>query len=107
MVSFLRPSCCEVGDDHRFRGYPPRMGKTELKIQIDSELLAQAQEAGLSVEALAEAGVRRALAGVERFQGLAEDEKAFLWAEENAEAIAAQRERIASYGIFGEDLRTW
>ena len=29
------------------------------------------------------------------------------WAEENAEAIKAQGERIAAIGVFGEDLRTW
>jgi post-segregation antitoxin (ccd killing protein) len=83
------------------------MGKTELKIEIDSELLAQAREAGLSVEALVEAGVRRALSGIGRFRGLSDGEKAALWAQENAEAIEAQRKRIEKYGVFGEDLRTW
>ncbi|WP_293900338.1 type II toxin-antitoxin system CcdA family antitoxin [Phenylobacterium sp.] len=35
------------------------------------------------------------------------EEKAQRWAEENAEAIQAQKARIEAYGIFGEDLRTW
>lgn len=35
---------------------------------------------------------------------LSDDEKARRWAEENAEAIKAQRERIDA---IGEDLRTW
>jgi antitoxin CcdA len=33
--------------------------------------------------------------------------KAQRWAEENAEALKAQRERIDEHGVFGEDLRTW
>ena len=40
-------------------------------------------------------------------QALSDEEKARRWAEENAEAIKAQRERIDAVGIFGEDLRTW
>lgn len=82
------------------------MGKVELKIEIDSELLARAREAGISVEALTEAGLRRALSGLERFRGLSDAAKARKWAEENAEAIEAQRQRITDYGVFGEDLRT-
>ena len=83
------------------------MGKAELKIEVDADLLARAREAGLSIEALVEAGVRRALSGLERFRGLTDDQKAQKWAEENAVAIEAQRRRIEEYGVFGEDLRTW
>jgi len=83
------------------------MGKTELKIEIDSDLLAQAQEAGMSVAVAAERQLRRALAEIERFKGLTDEEKARKWSEENAEAIKANRERIAHYGVFGEDLRSW
>ena len=83
------------------------MGKTELKIEIDSDLLAEAQEAGLSVERLTEQILRRALAETARYRGLSDAAKAKLWADENAEALKAQRERIDAYGVFGEDLRTW
>lgn len=83
------------------------MGKTELKIEIDSDLLAEAEAAGMSVAVAAERQLRRALAEIERFKGLSDEEKARKWAEENAEAITAQRERIADCGIFGEDLRSW
>ncbi|MDO8912535.1 MAG: phytanoyl-CoA dioxygenase family protein [Phenylobacterium sp.] len=38
---------------------------------------------------------------------LAHRQTAAEWAEENAEAIKANRERIAKHGIFGEDLRRW
>ena len=89
------------------RRYTQSMGKTELKIEIDSELLAHAREVGLSVERLTEAGLRQALAGLERFRGLSDAEKARKWGEENAEAIKAHREQIEKHGVFGEDLRTW
>ena len=77
------------------------MGKIELKIEIDADLLARARAAGLAVEAIAEDAVRA------RLTSLYDDEKARLWAEENAEALKAQRERIDAHGVFGEDLRTW
>ena len=82
------------------------MGKVELKIEIDAELLARARDAGLSVERLAEQGLRRALSEAEQYSGLSDEEKARRWAEDNAEALAAQRARIDAYGVFGEDLRT-
>lgn len=77
------------------------MGKIELKIEIDADLLARAKAAGLAVEAIAEDAVRA------RLTSLSDDEKARLWAEENAEALKAQRERLDAHGVFGEDLRTW
>jgi len=83
------------------------MGKVELKIEIDADLLARAREAGLSVDRLTEQSLRRALADADRYHGLSDEQKAERWAEENAEAIKAQRERIDAYGVFGEDLRTW
>ena len=82
------------------------MGKTELKIEIDSDLLAQAQDAGLQIAAVTESSLRRELARLAPYAGLSEDAKAAKWAHENAEAIQAQRERIEAYGVFGEDLRT-
>ena len=77
------------------------MGKIELKLEIDADLLARARAAGLAVEAIAEDAVRA------RLTSLSDDEKARLWAEENAEALKAQRARIDAHGGFGEDLRTW
>ena len=77
------------------------MGKTELKLEIDPLLLEQAKAAGLPVNAIFERAVRAALG--ER----AAEERARRWAEENAEAIRDHKERIAKYGVFGEDLRTW
>lgn len=76
----------------------PGMGKVELKIEIDADLIDKAAAAGMDVPAIAESAVRAALA---------EDEKAKRWAEENAEAIKAHQKRIEKYGVFGEDLRSW
>ena len=74
------------------------MGKAELKIEIDAELIDQARAAGVDLPAVTESALRAALA---------EGAKARRWAEENAEAIKLHRERIERHGVFGEDLRTW
>jgi antitoxin CcdA len=77
------------------------MGKTELKVEIDADLLAQARASGVDLDAVTEAAVRGALK-------LDDPEaRAKRWAEENAEALKAQRERIDAHGVFGEDLRAW
>ena len=82
------------------------MGKTELRIEMDDELLQDALDAGLDFKGLTEAAVRAALRKTPKGQALAE-ERARAWAAENAEAIKAHRERIKRFGVFGEDLRTW
>ncbi|MBL8555512.1 MAG: type II toxin-antitoxin system CcdA family antitoxin, partial [Phenylobacterium sp.] len=83
----------------------------ELKIEIDARLLERAQEAGISIEKLAEAELRRALADLDpdlaRYRGLSDEQKARLWGDENAEAIEAHKARIAEFGVFGEDFRSW
>ena len=83
------------------------MGKTELKIEIDSDLLKHAREAGVKIDAVMERSLRAELASLEKYRGLSDEEKARKWAEDNAEAIKAHREQIEKYGVFGEDLRTW
>ena len=83
------------------------MGKVELKIEIDADLLAKARDAGLSVDRVTEQSLRRALAETDLYRGLSDADKAKRWAETNTEAIKAHREQIKQYGVFGEDLRTW
>jgi antitoxin CcdA len=80
------------------------MGRREPNIHLDAELLAQAQDAGVSVERVAEAALRAALA---KADSTTEEARAARWAAENAEAIKAHRARIERYGVFGEDFRTW
>ena len=77
------------------------MGKIELKIEIDADLLAKGRAAGLDMARMLENGIRQATAAED------DEAKARRWAEENAEALKAQRERIDAHGVFGEDLRTW
>jgi antitoxin CcdA len=77
------------------------MGKVELRVQIDADLLESAKAAGVDFPVVTEEAVRAALAQ------RSDEAKARRWAEENAEAIKAHRERIETYGVFGEDLRTW
>jgi post-segregation antitoxin (ccd killing protein) len=74
------------------------MGKVELKIVVDSELLARAEALGLPVTAILE----RALAtAVDASNGAAD------WADRNREAIRDHEARIENYGVFGDDLRRW
>ena len=80
------------------------MGKPELNLHIDEDVLAQAQAAGVPAEMIAEAAVRLAIAKADRAGAEA---RAAKWAEENVEAIKAHREQIEKYGVFGDDLRTW
>ena len=77
------------------------MGKAELKIEIDADLLKRARAAHVPLEQIVEEALEARLppAGVE--------ERARAWAAENAEAIKDHEERIARYGVFGDDLRTW
>ena len=94
------------------------MGKTELKIEIDADLLARARASGRDLSDLVEEALRSALPPIGLSEDassgslfgprpLPDDEKARRWADENAEALRAQRERIDAVGVFGEDLRTW
>lgn len=77
------------------------MGKIELKIEIEEDLLARAESAGVDAQAVAAAAVREAV------EAASDLEKAQRWAAENSEALKAQRERIDNVGIFGQDLRGW
>ena len=85
------------------------MGRHELKIEIDPDLIAEADRLGVDLSAAGIAGVERALA-IRRDRLKTDDERsaeARAWAAENAEALKAYRERIEKHGVFGEDFRTW
>lgn len=85
------------------------MGKAELKIEIDPALVAEAERLGVDLSSAGLAGVEIALA--RRRNALMTDadraRDAGVWAEDNAEALKAYRERIERDGVFGEDFRTW
>jgi antitoxin CcdA len=82
------------------------MGKTELRIEIDAELLLNARQAGLDLTGLTEAAVREALRRTPPGRVQA-DERARQWTEENAEAIADYNRRIRERGVFSTGLRKW
>ena len=65
------------------------MGKAELRIEIDADVLADARAAGVALGDAAEIGLRLAIA------------------EAQEEAVRTHNERVAARGIFGEDLRRW
>jgi antitoxin CcdA len=90
------------------------MGKIELKLDIDADLLRQAREAGVDMAKAVENGVRQALE--HKPDGFAEspavpvhtgEDRARHWAEENAEALDDYRKRIERRGPFGEEWRRW
>ena len=80
------------------------MGKVELDIGIDPELLAQAKRLGISVAGMSETQLRLHL---QRVDPAGAEERARRWAEENAEAIKELNRFVEEHGAFGDDLRTW
>lgn len=78
------------------------MGKVELKLEIDADLLAEARENGVDVQTLTEEAIRAVVRPAR-----AGEERARRWAEENAEAIANYNERLAKRGLFGDEFRKW
>lgn len=80
------------------------MDAPELDRGIDPELLAQADRLGISVSGMSETQLRLHL---QKVDPAGAEGRARRWAEENAEALKAFRERIERRGVFGDDLRTW
>lgn len=91
------------------------MGKIERTVELDERLVEQVEAAGLTLEQAISRGVEAAsrpigiVANHERQKQdpAGAEERARRWAEENAEAIRAHKERIERRGVFGEDLRRW
>jgi antitoxin CcdA len=80
------------------------MGKVELNIGIDPELLEQAARLGVAVSGLSESQLRLHL---QKIDPAGAETRADRWAKENAEAIKAYNDRIEKDGCFGEEWRTW
>lgn len=91
------------------------MGKIERTVELDEHLLEQVKAAGLTLEQAIRLGIDATeqpvgiVANHERQKQnpAAAEERARQWAEENADAIRAHKERIERRGVFGEDLRRW
>lgn len=80
------------------------MDAPEFAIDIDPELLAQAERLGISVTGMSERDLRLHLQKVDPAGG---EERARRWAEENAEAIAEHNRFVEEHGPFGAEWRTW
>ncbi|MBB4797420.1 antitoxin CcdA [Brevundimonas bullata] len=80
------------------------MGKVELNIGVDPELIEQARQLGVSITGMDERALRLHL---QKIDPAGAEARAKRWADDNAEAIRAYNDRIARDGCFGEEFRTW
>lgn len=80
------------------------MGKPELNIDVDPELLAQARRLGVSVGRMSETQLRLHL---QKIDPAGAEARARRWAAENAEAIADHNRRIAERGLVADHFRKW
>ncbi len=80
------------------------MDAPEFAIDIDPELLAQAERLGISVAGMSERDLRLHL---QKVDPAGAEERACRWAEENAEAIAEHNRFVEQHGPFGAEWRTW
>jgi antitoxin CcdA len=71
--------------------------KKPTNLTINSDLLAQAKELKINISATLETALSEAVKQRKR------DE----WISENAEAIAKYNEKIAEYGLFSDEMRTF
>ena len=68
------------------------------------ETMAQAEEAGVAVDAVIEDALRRA---IEKLDIAGAEARAGAWAAENAEAIDDYNRRIRERGLIGDEFRKW
>ncbi|MFZ0267573.1 type II toxin-antitoxin system CcdA family antitoxin [Caulobacter sp.] len=80
------------------------MGKVELDIGIDPELLAQAKRLGISVTGMSETQLRLHL---QKIDPAGAEDRARRWAEENAEVIGELNGFVEEHGAFGAEWRRW
>lgn len=78
------------------------MGKVELNVGVDPELLAQAKRLGVSVAGMDERALRLHL---QKIDPAGAEARARRWAEENAEAITDHNRRIQERGLLSDYIR--
>lgn len=94
------------------------MGKVELKLEIDADLLARARARGAEPQQVLEEALRaaadmpRPLSFNESAREKAKDPEGAVirgreWAEENKVAISEHNAWVEKHGPFGEAWRTW
>ena len=80
------------------------MGKVELNIGIDPELVEQAKRLGVSIAGMDERALRLHL---QKVDPAGAEARAQRWADENAEAIRIHNAFAAEHGCFGDEWRSW
>lgn len=80
------------------------MGKVELNVRIEPELVEQARRLGISIAGMSEVQLRLHLQKVDPAGAQA---RARRWAEENAEAIQDHNRRIRERGLLSDHFRNW
>ncbi|RZJ01164.1 MAG: post-segregation antitoxin CcdA [Brevundimonas sp.] len=80
------------------------MGKVELNIGIEPELIEQAARLGLDVSGMDERALRLHL---QKVDPAGAEARAKRWAEENADAIRVHNDFVAKHGPFGAEWRRW
>ncbi len=80
------------------------MGKVELNIGIEPELVEQAERLGISIAGMSEVQLRLHL---QKVDPAGAEARAKRWAEENAEAIKDHNRRIRERGLLSDHFRKW
>lgn len=80
------------------------MGKVELNIGIDPELIEQAQRLGISIAGMDERALRLHL---QKVDPAGAEARAKRWAEANAEAIREHNRFVEEHGLLSDHFRTW
>lgn len=78
------------------------MGKVELNVGIDPELLAHARRLGVSTSGMDERSLRLHL---QKIDPAGAEDRAKRWAQENAEAIADHNRRIRDRGLLSDHIK--
>ncbi len=88
----------------RLSAYLWRMNKPAFKVEMDADLVAEAESLGVDVSRASRAGVERAVI-LKRNAAKTDAERAAeaeAWAAENAEAIADHNRRIQERGLLSD-----
>ncbi len=78
------------------------MGKVELNVGIDPELVEQARRLGISIAGMDERSLRLHL---QKIDPAGAEARAKRWASENAEAIKDHNRRIGERGLLSDHLK--
>lgn len=80
------------------------MGKVELNIGIDPELVEQAGRLGIAIAGMDERALRLHL---QKIDPAGAEARARRWAVENAEAIKEHNAFVVKHGLLSDHMRPW